>query len=41
MIQELQRPMKKVPEWMCSTLKDHTDKVLTLEKCYAYSINTK
>ena len=35
--QELQRPMKKVPEWMCSTLKDHTDKVLTLEKCYAYS----
>ena len=32
---------EKVPEWMCSTLKDHTDKVLTLEKCYAYSINTK
>ena len=34
--QELQRLNEKSPEWMCSTLKDHTDKVLTLEKCYAY-----
>ena len=32
----LQRLNEKSPEWMCSTLKDHTDKVLTLEKCYAY-----
>jgi hypothetical protein len=34
--QELQSLNEKSPEWLCSTLKDHSDKVLTLEKCYAY-----
>lgn len=34
--QELQQLEEKSPEWLCSTLKDHTDKVITLEKCYAY-----
>jgi|SRR6056300_127488 hypothetical protein len=34
--QELQRLEEKSPEWLCSTLKDHTDKVITLERCYAY-----
>ena len=34
--QELQLLNEKSPEWMCSTLKDHTDKVLSLEKCYYY-----